>query len=508
MNLPKTSKRNGLSKSRITAWRQCPKRLWLQTNRRDLATPDSDRTKRLYQVGNEVGEVAQRLHPSGILIEDQDNLTAAIANTKIALETYPDRPLFEAAFQHDGLLVRSDLLLPTSHGYRMIEVKSSASVKPYHVDDCAVQAWVLKRNNIKVSTVELAYIDSSFVYEGNGDYHGLFKSEKLDVDVHALLEDVPKWVSGARSTLEDNEPSIEPGEQCSHPFECQFKAHCYKDIDVPQPTEYPLSILHGMQAKKKAELTELGYVDALTVSAEYLNEKQLMIQHASMTGIMKFDQHDAKKEMAALPYPRYYIDFETVAPVIPLWAGTKPRSSQVPFQWSCHIEHASGQLKSDMFLDVSGDDPRRAFAESLINALGEDGPVLVYSKSFEQARIAELAEMFTDLSPALLAINERVVDLLPMARKYYYHPKMMGSWSIKAVLPTIAPDLAYDNLVVGDGGDAQGAYSEIIHPETSEVRRLELTEGLREYCALDTLAMVRLAWFFEGRCAEGGISGL
>ena len=157
---------------------------------------------------------------------------------------------------------------------------------------------------------------------------------------------------------------------------------------------------------------------------------------------------------------------------------------------------------------MSGDDPRRAFAESLINALGEDGPVLVYSKGFEQARIAELAEMFTDLSPALLAINERVVDLLPMARKYYYHPKMMGSWSIKAVLPTIAPDLAYDGLVVGNGGDAQGAYSEIIHPATSEERRLELTEGLREYCALDTLAMVRLAWFFEGRSAEGGISGL
>ena len=502
MNLPKTSKRNGLSKSRITAWRQCPKRLWLQINRRDLVAVDSDQTKRLYQIGNEVGEIAQRLHPDGILIEDQDNLTAAIANTKIALETYPDRPLFEATFQHDGLLVRSDLLLPTRQGYLMIEVKSSASVKPYHVDDCAVQAWVLKRNNIQVAAVELAHIDTSFVYEGRGDYRGLFKSAQLNEEVHALLEEVPKWVSGARSTLEGGEPSIEPGEQCDHPFECQFKAHCYQNIDVPQPPEYPLSILHGMQAKKKAELTELGYVDALDVPAEHLTEKQLMVQQASRSGRIKFDQRDAKKEMATLPYPRYYIDFETVAPVIPRWAGTKPYSSQVPFQWSCHIEHAPGQLlKPEMFLDVSGDDPRRAFAESLINALGEDGPVLVYNKVFEQARITDLAKMFADLSPELLAINERVVDLLPMARKYYYHPKMMGSWSIKAVLPTIAPDLSYDELVVGNGGDAQGAYSEIIHPETSEERRFELTAGLREYCALDTWAMVRLAWYFEGRDA-------
>jgi hypothetical protein len=75
---------------------------------------------------------------------------------------------------------------------------------------------------------------------------------------------------------------------------------------------------------------------------------------------------------------------------------------------------------------------------------------------------------------------------------------MKGSWSIKAVLPTIAPDLAYDELEVGNGGAAQNAYSEIINPETTPERKQVLTDGLREYCTLDTLAMVRLAWFFEG----------
>jgi hypothetical protein len=75
---------------------------------------------------------------------------------------------------------------------------------------------------------------------------------------------------------------------------------------------------------------------------------------------------------------------------------------------------------------------------------------------------------------------------------------MKGSWSIKAVLPTIAPDLDYTQLNVGSGGDAQDAYREIVHPETSVARKQELTEGLREYCTLDTLAMVRLVWFFEG----------
>lgn len=494
---------HGLSKSRITAWRQCPKRLWLQIHRRELLE-DSDQAKRLYQIGNEIGEIAQRICPDGILIEDQNNLSAAIAATKAALAAYPDRPIFEAAFQHDGLLVRADVLLPTRNGYRMTEVKSSTSVKPYHVEDCTVQAWVLKQNKIRLATVELAYVDTSFVYKGDGNYHGLIKSERLDAEVEELLSQVPLWVSGARSALAGDEPCIEPGAQCEAPFECPFKAYCMRDMVISEEPEYPLEVLSGMQAPKKTELRELGYCDARHVPAEYLSDRQLMIQRASVTGKPKFDRRAARQEMAALPYPRYYLDFETIAPIIPRWADTSPRYSQVPFQWSCHIECAPGKLRHEMFLDVSGDDPRRAFAESLINTIGDEGPVLVYNAGFEKGRITELAERFADLSPALLSINERVVDMLPMARRYYYHPAMKGSWSIKAVLPTIASDLEYDKLEVGNGGEAQNAFDEIVHAETTQDRKRQLIEGLREYCALDTLAMVRLAWFFEGRKTNKG----
>ena len=488
---------HGLSKSRITAWRQCPKRLWLQIHRRELLK-ESDQVKRLYQIGNEVGEIAQQLCPDGILIEDQKNLSAAIAATKAALDAYPDRPIFEATFQHECLLVRADVLLPTRNGYRMTEVKSSTEVKPYHVDDCAVQAWVLKQNRIRLASVELAHIDKSFVYQGDGNYHGLFKSARLDSEVKELLDQVPLWVSGARSTLAGDEPCIEPGAQCDDPFDCPFKAHCMKNMVIPKELEYPLDVLYRMSSKQKDELRALGHHDARHVPAEYLNDKQAMIQRASKTGKSKFDKRAAKQEMAALPYPRYYLDFETIAPIVPCWEGTSPLSPQVPFQWSCHIEYAPGQLRHEMFLDVSGDDPRRGCAESLINALANEGPVLVYSAQFEKGRIAELAQRFHDLAPALLSINDRVVDLLPMARQHYYHPAMKGSWSIKAVLPTIAPDLGYDQMEVGNGGDAQNAYSEIVQPEITEERKQQLTEGLREYCALDTLAMVRLAWFFEG----------
>jgi hypothetical protein len=74
---------------------------------------------------------------------------------------------------------------------------------------------------------------------------------------------------------------------------------------------------------------------------------------------------------------------------------------------------------------------------------------------------------------------------------------MRGSWSIKAVLPTIAPDLAYDNLEVANGGMAQDAFAEIMHPETLPERRQQLSDALLLYCERDTLAMVRIAHYFE-----------
>lgn len=485
----------GLSKSRIIAWKQCPKRLWLQIHRHDLLKV-SDETERSFQIGYEVGEIARSLLPNGILIEDDDDLSAALVATKVAMASHPDRPIFEATFQHDGVLVRADVLIPAKNGYRMAEVKSSASVKPYHVDDCAVQAWVLRQNNIPLHSIELAHIDTSFVYQGDGNYLGLFLHEKLDDTVHSLIGLVPSWIKEARRTLAGEEPTCEPGTQCDDPFECPFKSYCTQNLKVPEQPEFPLDILYRMSASAKESLRTNGIYDARKVPPEYLNETQRWIQRVSQTGVAEL-LPDAAKSLASFPYPRYYLDFETINLVVPRWANTSPYATQVPFQWSCHIEDARGQLQHEMFLDVTGNDPRRACAEQMIAALGNDGPVFVYSQQFEKGRIAELAGLYPDLAPALNAINQRIVDLLPIARANYYHPDMKGSWSIKAVLPTIAPDLDYTRLVVGNGGDAQVAYREIVHSDTPDARKQELTEGLREYCKLDTLAMVRLAHFFQ-----------
>lgn len=322
----------GLSKSRVAAWRQCPKRLWLQIHRPELLEI-STQAERSFQIGYEVGEIAQGLFPNGILIKDDYNLTAALASTKAAINAHPDLPIFEATFQHDGLLVRSDLLIPTANGYRMAEVKSSTGVKPYHIDDCAIQAWVLKQNDIALSSIELAHIDTGFEYQGIGDYQGLLHHENLDKAVLPLIKLVPTWIKEARSTLSGEEPCIEIGSQCDDPFECPFKAYCARDTAVEEQPEFPLDVMYRMQTSIKNELYSKGFVDAHLVPLEFLNETQQRIQRVSKTGVAELLPH-ARKTLEDLPYPRYYLDFETITFAVPRWAKTSPYRTQVPFQWS------------------------------------------------------------------------------------------------------------------------------------------------------------------------------
>jgi hypothetical protein len=129
----------------------------------------------------------------------------------------------------------------------------------------------------------------------------------------------------------------------------------------------------------------------------------------------------------------------------------------------------------------------------LIRVVPTSGAVIGYNASFEERCIRDLADAFPDLAAYLNAIADRVVDLLPVARSKWYHRDQRGSWSIKAVLPTIAAEMDYARLEVKDGGGAQEAYLEAIDTRTDEARRSALDGALRAYCRRDTEAMIVLA---------------
>jgi Domain of unknown function(DUF2779) len=462
-------RRYGLSKSRIIIGLQCVKRLWLAVHRPELAQV-SAQTERLWASGHRVGEVARSLYPSGVLIEAFSDLRHAKAETRTVLAQAGDKVLFEPAFEHGGVVVRADLLFAGPGGNRLVEVKASTAVKDYHLNDVAVQAWVITRSGLDLDAVAVAHIDSQFVYQGEGDYRGLFREVDVGGRIQPVMRRIPVWITDFSQALAGALPAIEVGPQCHSPFDCPFLGHC-----APQT--------------ESASCAESPRLDPA-----------------------------AREMVVSLGYPRAYLDFEAIAFAVPIWAETRPYE-QLPFQWSLHVERADGTLDHTEFLDTTAEPPMRAVAESLVAALAEAGaagppaPVLTYG-TFERSILQGLAQRFPDLSPALISIADRLVDLLACARRWYSHPAMHGSWSLKAVLPTVAPDLDYASLSdVRDGGGAQQAYLRLIGhdladeggssapaPASGQARSQGLREALLTYCAQDTLALVRLVHFF----AESG----
>jgi hypothetical protein len=180
--------------------------------------------------GTRVGELATSHYPDGLLI-GSESLAQAVADTTRALAGRP-RPIFEATFDANDVLIRADILLPDCDGYRMIEVKSSTSVKKYHYEDSAVQTWVAREAGLPLTGIEIAYINRAFVYPGGGDYGGLFAHSDISEKVSGLESQVTSWADAARATLAmKSEPDIAVGEQCNEPFPCPFINHCSPPVD-------------------------------------------------------------------------------------------------------------------------------------------------------------------------------------------------------------------------------------------------------------------------------------
>lgn len=477
-----------ISKSKYMAGRQCEKRLWLEVHRPDLIEWDDAQAARLSQ-GTAFGELARELLGPGVLIDCGPDMVTEVAQTSaLTQKSKPPRNVFEATLTHQNVLVRVDALRRKGAAFEIIEVKSSGSVKEQYLDDCAVQAWVARGAGVDVRRTWVAVADTSFVYAEEGNYAGLLRLEEVSAEVEERQAEVPRRVRRFRRVLRADVPDIRTGAQCMKPYECPFLSYCQAQEEPD--TEFPLELWSG-SPKLVQRLAEAGYNDLRDVPLEEVPKDK---HRRMLTAIRKGKAvvtPELRRQLAALPYPRRYLDFEAINFTVPRWLGTRP-FEHIPFQWSCHIEKATGDAVPRGFLDVSGDDPRRDLARSLIKTCGKRGPILVYGR-YEARCLSGLAQQFPDLADALNSIRNRLVDLLPLMQNHYYHPRMGKSWSLKSVLPTVVPSLGYEDLGdVADGMAAQDAYLEAIDPATKPPRRREIKTALMRYCERDTLGLVRI----------------
>ena len=441
-----------ISKSKFVAGIQCLKRAYLKVHSPELADEvDEGQEARLVQ-GQQVGLLAQKRFSKGVSVGFEGGIEAALANTAALMDDSSVPAIFEATFQHSDLLVRVDILQRRPEGrWRLIEVKSSVSDKPHYLYDVAIQYYVLSSCGLDISSAGLMYLNRDYRFDGRQhDLEALFTIRDQVKRIKELDADLPSLFKAQRDALaQASPPDIAPGPQCRDPYECEFFSHCN-----PEPPEHHISFLPGLSGKRHRILSELGVNLIPEIPEDFpLTELQARMR-ASVTTGQTWIGPTLVKELLQLKYPLYFMDFESLNPAIPWFAGMWPYS-QIPFQWSVHRQvEPDAELEHFEFLAEDDLDPRPKFIDSLCGVMGRRGQIVVYNAGFESGRLRELADWLPEYKERIQNIRGRLWDLWPFVKRHVYHPEFRGSFSIKSVLPALVPDMTYDGMEVANGNEA------------------------------------------------------
>jgi hypothetical protein len=480
-----------LSKSRFTAGLQCHRQLWWRTHEPEaselVAGPGQ---QAIFDRGHRVGALARERFPGGVLIDLPH--TAVEERVRLTAEAIRDGApaIFEASFVADDTFVAVDILERVGSAWRLVEVKSSTRVKPEYLPDVAVQIHVTRGSGLTVDEAQVMHLNRECVFP---DLSNLFVRVPVTGLIEPLLPSVPSLIRGQLAMLGGPLPEVPIGPHCRSPYSCPFLPRCWGGLP-----EHHVTTLHstGLRAW---EFVTRGYV-SITDLPEGLGLRKLAErQRVSVKSGRRFVSDDLGRALAALESPIAVLDFETIAPVVPRWVGCHPYDA-VPAQFSCDVEDGSGGWIHHEWLADGPDDPRPELMRRVAVACEGTRTVLAYNADFEKRCLRSIASTLPELAPAAQGVMDRLADALPLVRNHVYDPAFFGSFSLKAVLPALVPELRYAGLAIGDGNLASNEMERMLlrGEEIAPAERERIRAELLRYCAFDTAAVVRLLGALRG----------
>jgi len=455
-----------LTKSNFLTYLDAPMHLWAEVNDK-FEKPLSTYDQHLIKQGYEVEKLAEE-YLQGI-VEQDDNLNL----------------IWQRVFVDKNYEATSDALIHnlSDNTYDIYEIKSSSSVDKTNLYDGTFQ-FLVANKQIKINKVFILHLNKEYVSFGKIDLSQLFVAEDITDKINELRMEVDiKREEALEVVSNENSNNIQ---HCYAPKSCRCTSLCHDNLPLFSIYDIP-----HLSKKKKQELLDLGITQAQDIPTSFkLSYKQRLVADVAKTNEPYINKKSIKKELDRYSYPLYFLDYETFNSAVPLFSGYKPNQFMT-FQYSIHVlESKESELKHYEHLSLDRSDPGKSLVEQLKKEIGNTGSVIVWNQTFEMGRNKEMAELYPEYSDFLLDLNERTIDLADIFKeKMFVHPQIKGSWSIKNVLPVLAPNLSYKNLSIGKGDDAMVAWWELVNNDPIDQKT---KEALLEYCKLDTLAMVKI----------------
>ncbi len=431
--------------------------------------------------GREIGKLARLIYPEGILIEEKDMVRAARI-TESLMGSPDGTVLYEAAFCCGSYRARADILHKKNGCWNLVEVKSSIRDKALFIADLAYTSMVMEMCGYAAQDRILWLLSREYTIDQNVEnlFQAVDHTKPVRLRTGEFLRSAP-WIE--QMLLDTDRPEAPFGPSCK---KCEYSSNCF---DFPVH-EHIIS-LPFLSRKVYDKLIDKGIsmIRDLPEQMELTPHQEMMKR--SLLENRTIVSSELESMLECIEWPAFYLDFETTMTAIPLFPDTLPYQ-QIVTQYSVHICSEIGEVTDHReFLAETDRDCRKDLAEKLIHDLKGSGSIVVYS-GFEQSTIGKLASLFPELTESLKALVPRLVDLEKIIKNGIYHPEFKGRTSIKKTLPALVPDMHYDDLSIGNGSSALAAYAGMARGDIPDEQIPGLRKDLLDYCARDTLAMVKL----------------
>lgn len=512
------ARRVSVSKTEFMQHQRCERLPWLnqqQNLERDRQIDESSQSKVLSHFRNQDGyaveSYAEQLFPGAVRVEEFG--FDALNQTYQAIHQRA-HAILQPSAQSLGNYARADIMskLPMSsvnpehrqflrerynsvYGspFALNEVKSSSKIKPEYITDLAFQMHVFRSAGINVQQANLIHVNSEYVRNGEIDPSQFLLTADVTDQVLQVLDQVVSQIPAVHTTLNSfSRPEVVIFQQCknnSKHTECTYMDSCWSELP-----EGPIQLLPRLSQKKFDSYLEEGIVsmDQIDLDDKRLTKTQRPIVEAFHSEQPVINLLQIQKFLDSLDptQPISFVDFETFSSAIPL-DGSRPFQDH-PIQFSSAVLSTNGAITRRDYISNQLVDVSHEFAQELLDALADTGAVLSWYAPFEKKIIGLLAENVPSLSDELLALKDRVVDLMtPFSSGGYVDKSFKGSFSLKKVLPVLAPDLSYSELTVNNGSQVGSQWLEMVQSTDPKVK-YKIMSDLQTYCALDTTAMIRI----------------
>ena len=475
-----------ISKSDYVLGVKCPNAIWFKKLRKDIAT---EMDTAVLERGNEIGLLAQGKFPGGTIITPKPWEYEAVWQTQDAIQAGAPY-IYEATLStKTGEYCAVDILRNNNDGtWDIIEVKSTSHPHEYHYLDASFQKYVFTQCGIKIRDCYIMTLNPDYVRYGELDIQELFVLHNANEKLQPM-EQVAADIARIRAVLDGPELGIAISKtKCNNFYDCPYKHHCWKDVPA-------YSVFNAFRKSLADEIYTAYGADVANVPLE----KRIKQMHSGDIEAYLSNSDVVNPDVLRdftnkLQWPLYFLDYESIQPAVPMFDNSRPYQ-QICFQFSLHVQRTpDSELEHYEYLhNESGTDPRPGLIKKLIETIGDTGSVIVYNQIFEQGRNNEMAHDFPEFSDQLMAINDRMLDLLiPFRERGLYRPCQNGSASIKQTLPAFVPEMTYENLGIHNGTEASDQFMNFMVGKQAPAQTTEMMHNLHEYCGQDTIAMVRL----------------